>query len=144
MLEIKKVRDKAGLMACLEVRHRVFTVEKAVPQEIEVDEKDALGGDCDHILISWNNTAVGAMRCERHEKAVRVQRFCILKEYRGRGLGRAALTEVEKLYRSIGCEKMELDSKYSAWKFYQRLGYKCVSDIFIEADVEHIKMEKSL
>lgn len=133
------------LARCLRVREEVFTIEKGVPKEIEVDALDCLNGACEHFLICCDEKDAGTLRCTyTPENAARIQRFCALKEYRGRGIGKAALGQLESYCRSRGYRAVELDAKLSAAGFYEKCGYQTASDTFIEVGVAHVKMRKVL
>ena len=151
-IELIPAKDMTNLSECLKVRNAVFTLERKVPVEIEVDEQDVLDGDCEHFLIKWDGKSVGACRCMQTESGVRLQRFCILKECRGQGVGKAALTRLEEYYKqrfsggySFGQQygfRMELDSKFEACGFYEACGYQRESEVFMEAGIPHVKMGK--
>ena len=64
MINVIIANTKEILKECLFVRNQVFTMEKGVPADIEVDEQDVLNGDCDHFLIIYNEVPVGALRCK--------------------------------------------------------------------------------
>ncbi|MDE6789410.1 MAG: GNAT family N-acetyltransferase, partial [Ruminococcus sp.] len=100
---------------------------------------------CEHFLIRCDGKDAGALRCSYPpENVARIQRFCVLKECRGRGLGKAALEQVESYCRSRGRRAVELDAKLAAAGFYEKCGYQTASDTFIEAGVAHVKMRKVL
>lgn len=144
-MDIVVAGTQRELERCLAVRHAVFTVERKVPREIEVDEQDCLGSACEHFLILESGAEVGALRCMRADlNKVKIQRFCILADYRGMGYARRALAFVEEYYRSAGKTEIELDSKLEACGFYDKCGYTRVSDPFEEAGIPHIKMIKCL
>ncbi|MDE7291600.1 MAG: GNAT family N-acetyltransferase [Treponemataceae bacterium] len=144
-IELVLAQNADTLARCLRVREEVFTIEKGVPKEIEVDALDCLNGACEHFLIRCDGKDAGALRCTYTPKNVaRIQRFCVLKKYRGRGLGKTALEQVESYCRSRGCHAVELGAKLSAARFYEKCGYEIVSDTFIEASVTHVKMRKEL
>lgn len=144
-IELILAQDADTLARCLRVREAVFTIEKGVPKEIEVDALDCLNETCEHFLIRCGGEDAGALRCSyTPENAARIQRFCVLKECRGRGLGKAALEQVEHHCRSRGCRAVELDAKLAASPFYEKCGYETVYGNFIEAGVEHVKMRKDL
>lgn len=108
-------QDADTLARCLRVREAVFTIEKGVPKEIEVDALDCLNETCENFLIRCGGEDAGALRCSYTPKnAARLQRFCVLKECRGRGLGKAALEQVESHCWSRGCRAIELDAKLAA------------------------------
>ncbi|MDE5798372.1 MAG: GNAT family N-acetyltransferase [Treponemataceae bacterium] len=144
-VEVIPTQDADTLARCLRVREAVFTIEKDVPKEIEADEFDCLNGACEHFLIRCGGKDTGALRCSyTPENAARIQRFCVLKEYRSHGIGKAALEQIESRCRRQGCRAVELDAKLSAAGFYETCDYQTVSDTFTEAGVAHVKMRKAL
>ncbi|MCH5342695.1 MAG: GNAT family N-acetyltransferase [Acetatifactor sp.] len=144
-VEIIVAGTEGELERCLKLRNTVFTVERGVPREIEVDEFDCLGSVCDHVLIEGEGRDVGALRCMHMDDGIiKLQRFCVLKDCRGRRYGRIALGLLEGYYRRKNVTKLVLDSKFEASGFYEKCGYMKVSKLFEEAGVPHIKMEKSL
>lgn len=144
-IEVIPAQDADTLARCLRVREAVFTIEKGVPKELEADEFDCLNGACEHFLIRCDGKDVGALRCSyTPENAARIQRFCVLKEYRSQGIGKATLEQVESYCRNRVCHAVELDAKLSAAGFYETCGYQTVSDTFTEAGVAHVKMRKAL
>lgn len=143
-IKICKAENISDLEKCLNIRYQVFTVEKGVPKDIEVDSFDNLESVCHHFLILKDNEPCGTLRCMNVEDSVKVQRFCILKDFRNLGIGKTAMEFVEEFYKKIGKMKIQMDSKYSVYKFYEKCGYKQVSDVFMEANIGHIKMIKEI
>lgn len=142
-IEIILAKDKKVLDRCLKVRELVFTVEKGISKKIEVDSYDTINRESNHFLIQYQNEDVGAVRCLLlPDNSIKVQRFCVLKSYRNLGIGKETLQYIESYYKECGNEKMELDSKYSVHKFYEKCGYIRSSEVFMEAGVEHVKMIK--
>ncbi len=120
-------------------------MEKGVPEEIEADEYDCLDGRCAHFLLVYGGVDAGAVRLMRKpEGRVKVQRFCIQKEFRRLGLGRAAMELIEDYCRASGVRSVEADAKLRALPFYEKCGYGRASDVFIEAGVEHVKVVRRL
>ncbi len=144
-VEIQKAMDKNMLENCLEIRRQVFIIEKGVPKEIEVDKYDCLEEACSHFLVRYQNKDVGTIRClETSSDRVRIQRFCFLKEYRGLGLGKIVIAYIENYYKRQGYSTVEMDAKYEVFGFYEKCGYQRVSDVFIEAGIPHVKMQKEI
>lgn len=142
MLNIIKVSNKEDLKKCLDIREKVFIEEKKVPIEIENDCYDIITEACDHFLIKYENKTVGTLRCYVKEKdEVKLQRFCILKEYRKLGIGKEVLAYIENYYKNYK-KVIKMDAKYEALVFYEKCGYKKISEVFIEANIEHIAMIK--
>ena len=141
-MKIVFANDKIG--ECVKIRTDVFVIEQGVPPELEVDGFDAPGAPCDHFLIVDGDDNVGTFRCIFEGGAVHVGRLCVKKEHRGEGFGRAALEFIEKIYAARGYEKLTLGAQVTAIPFYEKCGFKVVSDVFLDAGIEHRKMEKAL
>ncbi len=144
MVSIFAANNMSTLSQCLDIRRRVFVIERNVSEKIERDEHDVLGGACDHFLIMDGRRVVGAFRCMRRNGVVILQRFCVLRDERGKGTGAAAIALAEEHYREIGFLRIELDSKYESKEFYEKQGYAIVSQPFEEAGIPHVKMLKEL
>lgn len=143
MLEV--ANTESVLARAMKVRNKVFTIEKGIPKSIEVDVNDCLNLEYDHFVTVSDGQDVCALRCKwLKEDCVQVQRFCVLWDFRKSGVGRWTLTEVEQYYRKKGVRKLTLDSKFEASGFYENCGYTIVSEMFMEAGVGHVKMEKIL
>lgn len=137
----------ALLRANREIRRAVFTVENGIAQSVEQDEldgPDSPDSPCRHFVVERDGNAVGALRCTfPAQGVVQLQRFCILSHVRGRGVGRAALAALEDYYRPT-MHRIELDAKFHVEGFYRACGYRTISEKFVEAGVEHVKMRKDL
>jgi len=142
---IKQVLSSAELEKCLEIRKKVFIEEKNVPPEIENDKFDCICEECEHFIVYYGNSPVGTVRMRFiDENTVKLQRFCFIKEYRGLGLGSKTVDFIESRYKSLGKSKIVIEAKYSVSPFYEKCGYRKVSDIFLEVGVEHVNMEKDI
>ena len=144
MLEVIPAQTQDELERCCAVRHAVFCAERGVSPDIERDEWDTLSPDRTHFLIQEDGTDIGALRCRYADGAAVVQRFCVLKEYRSGGRGRAALEAVETHCRAAGIGRMGLDAKFEVCGFYEKCGYTRVSQPFEEAGIPHVRMIKEL
>lgn len=144
-IEIVKVENEELLRQCLAIRNDVFTVEKGVPKSIEADGFDILSEQCEHFLIKYNDNNAGTVRCVKESDfTIRIQRFCLYKRFRSSGVGKESLAYLERYYSKNGVAEIVMDAKFEVYGFYKKCGYEKVSDIFIEAGIEHIKMRKSL
>ena len=131
---------------CVEIRKAVFVREQGVPVELEVDEKDEAGSGCDHFLmLDGADRPFGTFRAYYEtETNVHLQRFCVLKEMRGRGFGREALRFAEEHYARLGAKKIVLGAQCTAVPFYEKCGYTAVSEVFLDAGMPHRMMEKTI
>ncbi len=75
---------------------------------------------------------------------VKIRNVAILEEYRGKGLGKYLMDYVEDMARQRGYTKSILMGRVSAEKFYNKLGYKTLSEPYDYKTVPHVDMEKDL
>lgn len=144
-MKIVPVKTNEELEYCLEVRRKVFVEEKGVPKEIEIDKFDKDASCCEHFIVFENEKAVGAFRIRRLDKeTVRLQRFCFLSECRGKGFGKKALDFIDEYYKKEGIKLITADAKFEVSPFYEKCGYAVVSDVFEEAGIPHVKIEKEI
>ncbi|MFD2670275.1 GNAT family N-acetyltransferase [Marinicrinis sediminis] len=146
MEQVIRVQTQEELDACLRIRQKVFVEEQQVPAELEIDDWDASVTVCQHVLMKLDSQAVGAARYRPYPdepKLAKLQRFAVLKEYRGTGLGRKMLEKMEQYAQQDGYDGMILDGQVRARPFYEKAGYAPVSeDIFMDAGIPHIQMVK--
>lgn len=145
MTEIRFAKTQTDLETALNIRRTVFIEEFNVPEDIELDEFDSIDSRCEHILVLHKNAPVGTARCNLvSEGKLKIQRFCFLPEYRKNGFGKMLLNFIETEFTKRGYSYFFLEAKFSVHTFYEKCGYKKVGDVFPEANVPHIKMEKTL
>ena len=75
---------------------------------------------------------------------VTLQRMAVLDDYQGQGLGSILLKEAEDFAQEQGFKSISLHAQLGALKFYLNNGYQEVDQIFEEAGIQHITVEKSL
>lgn len=139
------VKANGRIDVCIALRTAVFVREQGVDIALEVDENDLEGSACEHFLMVEDGKPIGTFRGFFEEgRTVHLQRLAILKEYRGRGFGRAALRFAEEHFMKEGADKITLGAQVAAIPFYEKCGYECVSDVFDDAGIPHRTMEKRL
>ena len=141
-MTVKKINCLEDLKIAFDIRINVFVHEQDVPLEDELDEFDTLNGLCDHILVYYQDKPVGTGRIRFLDEVGKLERICILKDYRKFGLGKAIIEALESIAKNKGIKKFKLHAQTQAEGFYQRLGYTAVSDIFIEDGIPHLLMNK--
>ena len=144
MLEAKKITTTDELEQALKIRRKVFVEEQGVPLEDEYDEFDKLNGKCDHILVYYNGEPVGAGRVRSVEGYGKLERICILQEYRKFGLGKVIIAKLEEIAAERGDSKVKLHGQTHAEGFYKKLGYETNSDVFMEDGIAHVLMTKKI
>lgn len=121
------------------VRETVFIHEQAVPEELEWDGLDP---QCAHVL-AWNGQgdAIGTARMQPNGT---IGRMAVLKDWRGRGAGRALLEALLDCAVRQGLTRVTLSAQTHAIGFYERAGFHVVGELFIDAGIPHRKMVKEL
>ena len=125
-----------------DVRHDVFVEEQGVAEDIEYDGKDDVAT---HFVAYDDGAAIGAARLREPESGVgKVERVAVREPHRGEGWGRRLMDAIEAEARDRGLETLVLHSQTRVEGFYERLDYRTTSDVFEEADIPHVEMEKDL
>lgn len=140
----KKITVQSDLEKAFSIRKNVFVEEQGVPLEDEFDQFDTLDGQCEHILVFHNEQPVGTGRLRTIDGVGKLERICILEPYRELGLGKVIIKTLETLAEDSGISKVKLHGQTQAEGFYRKLGYKTVSEVFIEDGIPHILMMKEL
>lgn len=144
-IKLIRARDPHTLHYCFSIRHKVFADEMDADQYIERDRFDSFNLDCDHFLIAINNDPVGSIRVLKLDKrTIRLQRFCILKNYRRRGIGLKVLRMIERYYFEKGYEHIILDTLASTKDLFMRQGYSVIFSEFAKPSHSGIIMEKRI
>lgn len=81
---------------------------------------------------------------EDDKETARIKSVAILEEYRGKGLGKYLMEYVENIARERGYKKVNLMGRVSVEGFYNKLGYKTISEPFDYHTIPHIDMVKEL
>lgn len=140
---VHKVHNDIQLRHCLKIREEVFIQEQQVDRDIEIDEHDTLVDPvCTHFLLIVNGMPAGTARAiTLEDKVIKIQRVAISKSYRGGGFGAVLLKAIED---NFDASKFILGAQEHAIPFYERQGYVICSDTYIEADIKHKNMEKTI
>ncbi|QCR31112.1 GNAT family N-acetyltransferase [Lysinibacillus sp. SGAir0095] len=143
-MNVKSITNNEDLDIAFAIRKEVFVKEQGVPLEDEFDQFDLLNGLCEHILVHYNEQPVGTGRIRFVDGIGKLERICILKPYRKFGLGKVIIKALEDIAEEHGSSQVKLHGQTHAEGFYAKLGYRTVSDIFMEDGIPHILMLKDL
>ena len=141
-LTLKPVTTPMDMMNVLNIRNIVFVGEQNCPYDIEVvpeEEKEAK-----HFLIYYKDIPVGTVRYrEMGDRTFKLERFAVLKEYRGKGYGKDAfLFLVSKIEENYNPCTIYFNAQYQLFDYYKALGFTPEGETFYEANIKHIKMVK--
>jgi predicted GNAT family N-acyltransferase len=140
--EVTVLPDDADLEPAFDVRRDVFVDEQGVDEAIEIDGKDP---QATHVLARIDGEPVGTARLrEIGEHTGKVERVAVRADYRGSGVGRDLMQQLEDVAVGRDLDRLELHSQTRVEGFYAELGYETVSGEFEEAGIPHVEMEKEL
>lgn len=141
MLQVEKVSIEEDLKEVFSIRKKVFVIEQQVAPENEYDEFEDTSN---HFLAKLNEEPVGAARWRFTDKGIKLERFAVLKEVRGKGVGQAlvqaVLNDIKSTPEASGKTKY-LHAQLSAIALYSKFNFQKVGDIFEECNILHYKMQ---
>lgn len=138
MITIMEVNTSEELKIAFEIRKKVFVEEQNVPLEEEYDEFE---DKCLHVLAFFKEIPVGTARMRTTQKGIKLERFCVLKKYRGLGVGRSLVKKLLTDCKNKVETQVYLYAQLSAEKFYAKLGFEAIGDTFLDAGIDHIEMQ---
>jgi predicted GNAT family N-acyltransferase len=141
-MNAKRITIEEDLRKAFQIRKEVFVEEQGVPLEDEFDEFDNLNGQCEHILVYYEEQPVGTGRVRWVDEFGKLERICILEPYRKFGLGKVIITALEEIAQERGATCVKLHGQTQAEGFYNKLGYHSSSSVFIEDGIPHLLMTK--
>ncbi|WP_145408991.1 GNAT family N-acetyltransferase [Paenibacillus xylanexedens] len=141
---VVEVNNQELLEACFAIRMAIFVEEQRVPAEDEFDAYDALDTEARHILLYVDGVPAASSRLRIVDDVAKLERICVMLEYRKHGLGRVLIDKLEQMALDQGLAKAKLHAQVQASGFYERLGYTPASDVFLEDGIPHLLMVKPL
>lgn len=119
------------------IRQIVFCGEQNCPTDEEFDGLDDVAVQ---YLLKLNNEYICTARRRETKDGIKLERFAVLKEYRGKGL---ASKIVEYVLNDIeDNEKLVyLNAQIDAMPLYAKFNFKQVGEKFSEVDIWHYRME---
>ncbi len=136
-MNVKIAEDKKTLLDHFYVRGHVFIVEQAIAWTEEFDDWDY---DATLFTLYDNDKPIGAARLYKNK----VGRVAVLKEHRHKKCGTVLMDALEKHAKELGLKSLELGAQVYIIPFYESLGYTAYGDVFLDANIEHRMMKKSL
>lgn len=133
--KVKVAQSTNELKEIYEVRRQVFVEEQGVSKEEEYDEYETTST---HLLIKMDEKIVGTCRYRNTVMGVKLERFAVLKKFRGLGVGAVLLKEV--LNQIDSSQQVYLHAQVQVVDFYTKFGFRKEGKVFKEAGIHHFKM----
>lgn len=145
MIGIVKVENKDQLKKALQIRELVFVEEQHVAKEEEYDQFDQTAT---HFLAQDSAGIVyGTARWRKTEKGVKLERFAVRKDARGKGIGSMLLESLlEDIYMQFEKQSVHLylHAQATALPLYEKFGFQKEGGAFEECGMKHYKMSRAL
>lgn len=122
------------------VRATVFIAEQRVPAEIEFDDRDPF---CRHVLALEAAAPIGTGRLDV-DYGGKVGRVAVIASRRRAGFGTAVMERLHEIAREHDLPNVWCHAQLTAVAFYERLGYRATGSVFVEAGIDHVRMEREL
>lgn len=134
-IQVKQVSDSIELKKVFAIRRQVFVVEQNCPPELEWEFED----ESIHFLVTVDDIPAGAARWRKTDKGYKLERFAVLSEFRGLGVGQAL---VKAVLDDLPAEAnyIYLHAQIQAVGLYQKQGFEINGPEFEEAGIKHYKM----
>jgi predicted GNAT family N-acyltransferase len=134
-IQVTKVNEPSELEKVFAIRREVFVGEQNCPPELEWEFED----ESNHFLATINGEPAGASRWRKTDKGYKLERFAVLKKFRGMGVG-------QELVKTVLAD-LPLDASYvymhaqlPAIPLYEKFNFEKVGPEFEEAGIRHYKM----
>jgi predicted GNAT family N-acyltransferase len=134
-IQVNRVNDPINLEKVFAIRRQVFVVEQNCPPKLEWEFED----ESTHFLATVNDVSAGAARWRKTDKGYKLERFAVLAEFRGMGVG-------QELVKAVLADLPDdatyvyLHAQIQAVGLYQKIGFETTGPEFEEAGIRHYKM----
>ena len=137
------VTDPEGILLVQKMRRNIFGEEQGIPQEMDFDGKDERSI---HVLLYVNEKPepIASGRLTIEESLGILSRIAVVPGYRGTGVGKQLVQELEKVAVAKGITKLSLDPHAYLEKFYTDLGYEKIAGDKQVASHQLIAMTKNI
>jgi len=121
----------------LPLRLAVFVAEQGVPLELEEDESDPVSH---HAVV--RNPAGEVLATGRLLPDGHLGRMAVLRGCRAQGLGSQVMVALLERAARLDMRRLVLHAQTAAEGFYRRFGFMPVGEVFMEAGLPHMHMER--
>lgn len=125
------------LYEIIKLRIEVFVVEQDCPYQ-DLDDKDK---NAYHLFVEDNGLVVAVLRILPEGVSfedMAIGRLIVKKSYRGRGISKKMMNKaINFIINDLNKTKIRLSGQAYLLDFYESLGFKRVSDVYLEDGIDH-------
>jgi predicted GNAT family N-acyltransferase len=138
MIEVNEIKTENEMETAFEIRRKVFVIEQKVDPAEEYDEYES---QCIHFLASHNHQPSGTARIRKTDKGFKLERFAVLQEKRGLGIGAALVKAcLQHGWLKTPGTYVYMHAQEHAMDFYKKFGFKTQGERFWECEMPHFTM----
>ena len=119
------------------IREKVFIEEQKVTPQLEWDGMDE---KAIHFLVFKDEEAIGCARAMVIQSHMHLGRMAVLKEHRGQGIGSALIEKAIVTAKLNQLSAIHISAQCNAINFYMKFGFEVMSDIYLDAEIQHRDM----
>ena len=134
-VNVKIVKSRSEKELVLSIRKDVFIRGLNIPEYLEIDKNENMAT---YVLAYVKNKPVGTARWRKTKKGIKLERFAVLEKYRSNGIGSKMTKFILKNLKET--QLIYLYAQDSAIKFYEKLGFKSIGNLFKEVGIKHQEM----
>ncbi len=134
-IKVHKTDNQQQLDQVFAIRREVFVDEQNCPPELEWEYED----ESTHFLATVNAEPAGAARWRKTANGYKLERFAVLKKFRGFGVGQA-LVKTVLADLPAGADHVYLHAQIQAVTLYEKFLFEKMGEEFEEAGIRHYKM----
>ena len=138
---VRRAESAAEVDAAIALRAAGFVGEQGVAPEEEVDGRD---GDALHLVAVDDSRVVGTCRLIADGERMKLGRMAVDRARRGEGIAALLLSATDREAELAGARRIVLGAQVPAVGVYERAGYTAHGEVFLDAGIEHVWMEKTL
>lgn len=126
-------------------RFEVFVCEQKITCEQDFDDKDK---ECHHVMLKENGRAVAYSRLVPKGMGydyISIGRVLVLQSHRRKGIAQKIMEAcLEFIKNELDENIVVLSAQLYVKDLYESVGFKAISDIYDEANIQHVKMKIEL
>lgn len=134
-INVQKVTEQNDLDKVFAIRREVFVGEQNCPPELEWEFEE----ESNHFLATVDGVPAGASRWRKTDKGYKLERFAVLKDFRGFGVGQA-LVQAVLADLPTDATYVYLHAQIQAVTLYEKFNFEKTGPEFEEAGIRHYKM----
>ncbi|AKA70932.1 GNAT family N-acetyltransferase [Clostridium scatologenes] len=140
--ELKKFKELKveEIYKILEIRNKVFIVE----QQCAYQDCDGKDENAYHLYLQDNDKIIAYLRILKKGVSydeISIGRVLVNKNYRGKGISREMMLKaINFIELNLNEKEIKIQAQAYLINFYKSLGFKEVSDEYLEDNIPHIDM----